>query len=87
MRVLQSQNRYDNRELACSVFATSVTTAALYSKALTHIINFYLDDAQEEAREEITKLAADDRLVETDAMLYAYAREALRKSSIPYVVL
>ena len=79
-RVLASQNQYDNRELACSVFAAATSTAALYSKAIAHIVNFYLDDSQEEAREEIAKLANDDRLVETDAMLYGFAREALRKS-------
>ncbi|THH03822.1 hypothetical protein EW145_g5979 [Phellinidium pouzarii] len=63
--------------LASSVFASAVSTAALYSKAIIHVVDFFLDNSQRKALEEIVRLASVTS-AESDRELYKYAREALR---------
>ncbi|KAF8908079.1 heme peroxidase [Gymnopilus junonius] len=64
-------------EFAAQVVATVVPTAALYSQALATVVNYYLDNAQEAAREDIVKHANSK---ENDSLnkVMAYVYEALR---------
>ena len=47
-------------QIAASLFSEVVPTAALYSKAIAHIVNFYLSDNRKDAREEVARLAKLD---------------------------
>lgn len=67
-------------ELAASVLAEVVATAALYSSALTHVIEFYLNDLKEKEREEIATLSHINTF-ESDERLNQFIREALSESS------
>ncbi|KAF8958408.1 heme peroxidase [Flammula alnicola] len=65
------------REFASQLFAAVVPTSTLYSQALAHVVNFYLDDDKKAVREEIIKLAAStDEGASAKVMTYVY--EALR---------
>ncbi|KAH8108998.1 heme peroxidase [Phellopilus nigrolimitatus] len=75
-RVLSYQG-ISKPSLASSVFAAAASTAALYAKAIVHVVDFYLNDSQQEARREIIHLSSASTR-ESDARLYKYAREALR---------
>ena len=60
----------------------------MYSKAVAHVVNFYLHDDRKEAREDIAQLSAL-RTPEADAKVQGYVREALSKyifSLISYTV-
>ena len=59
------------RSLAASVFAEYVPTAPVFSKAIAHVVNFYLDDAHKAMRAEIVERGATP-----DILPYIY--EALR---------
>jgi linoleate 10R-lipoxygenase len=59
------------RRIAASVFAEYVPTAPLFSKALTHVVDFYLDDARKAEREHIVAHGAGPALL-------PYIYEALR---------
>ena len=65
--------------LAYSIFATTVCTAALYSKAIAHIVDFYLHSARSAELEEIMGIARGVRGPQVDALLLRFAREALRE--------
>ena len=47
-------------QITVSLFSEVVPTAALYSKAIAHIVNFYLSDNRKDAREEVARLAKLD---------------------------
>ncbi|KAI5117214.1 hypothetical protein M0805_003501 [Coniferiporia weirii] len=70
---------YDQNKsvLANSVFASAVSTAALYSKAIAHVVDFFLDSSQTTALNEVVQLASINT-PESNNKLYKYAREALR---------
>lgn len=66
------------REFAAQVFAAVVPTAALYSQYVVQVVDFYLDDDQRAAREEILRLATStDENSSERIMTYVY--EALRQ--------
>lgn len=65
--------------LASSVFATTVCTAALYSKAIAHIVDFYLDPPQSSELEEIVGIARGVRGPQGDSLLLRFAKEAMRE--------
>ncbi|KAF9042906.1 heme peroxidase [Panaeolus papilionaceus] len=65
------------KEFTAALFAALIPSAALYSQAVSHIINFYLDDDKKVAREEIVKLAASSG-ADASAKIEAYILEALR---------
>jgi hypothetical protein len=76
---LAVRRTHPHEQIAASLFAEVVPTAAVYSKAIAHIVNFYLDDSRTEAREEIAKLSTV-RKPESEARILAYVREALSDS-------
>ncbi|KAI0265719.1 heme peroxidase [Gloeopeniophorella convolvens] len=63
--------------LAASLYAAVVPTAALFSQALTHVVNFYLDADRAAQRAEIARLA-ELRTPQADAQILPYVFEALR---------
>ncbi|KAF9472690.1 hypothetical protein BDN70DRAFT_900339, partial [Pholiota conissans] len=64
-------------EFAAYLFAATVPTATLYSQALSHIVNFYLQDERKARREEIVVLSkSTDKDANAKIMRHAY--EALR---------
>lgn len=77
-KVLSSELGHNIKTIAASIFAATVSTAALYSKAIVHVVDFFLHDDQKDAQAELFKFASTTG-VQSDAQLYKYAREALRK--------
>ena len=75
-RVLESIPYKKNA--AESVFAAIVPTVALYSKAITHIVDFFMNEEQAPARELLSRLI-EVKSAESDEKIYALACEALRK--------
>jgi linoleate 10R-lipoxygenase len=76
----QEANIYASKaELSAFVFAAAVPTAALYSQAIAHIVDFYLDKDKRQARAEIVELAASQD-ADAAAKIMGYIREALRRS-------
>ena len=72
------KDKSTSHEFAAQVVAAVVPTAALYSQAVATIVNYYLDDSQQAAREAIVKLAdSKDPGAKDEVMKYVY--EALRK--------
>ena len=65
-------------QIAASLFFEVVPTAAVYSKAIAHVVNFFLQDNLKDIREDITKLSAL-HTPEADAKIQGYVREALSK--------
>jgi hypothetical protein len=47
----------DLTELAAALFTEVVPTAAHWSQAIAHVVNYYLDDSRAQARQEIIELA------------------------------
>lgn len=75
-----SGNDHEPDEVAASVLSEVVATAALYSSALTHVVEFYLDDARAKERNDIAALAPVQTAV-TEERLVRYIREALSEWS------
>jgi len=76
-QVIGKSQKGSSREFAAQVFAAVVPTAALYSQYVVQVIDFYLDDDQRVAREEILRLATStDENASKRIMAYVY--EALR---------
>ncbi|KAF5381614.1 hypothetical protein D9615_005503 [Tricholomella constricta] len=66
-------------ELSAYVFAAVVPTSAHFSQAITHVVDFYLDEDKEKERAEIVTLSATiENNKESVAKIMAYVREALR---------
>lgn len=70
-----------NTALATAVFDATVPTAALFSKAIVHAVDYFLDDANEQARGEIVGLFWS-RVQDSSAEIMGYVREALRLNPI-----
>jgi linoleate 10R-lipoxygenase len=75
-KLLEDRRGLSDDSLANSL-ASIVATAAHFSAALAHIVDFYLDTTQHEAREEIIELATSQS-AQADAKLLVFAQEALR---------
>jgi linoleate 10R-lipoxygenase len=69
---------YSADQIAATLVSDMISTAAIYSKAVAHIVNFYLDDSRKEARANIVQLSTL-RTPESVAKVQAYIREALSK--------
>jgi hypothetical protein len=61
-------------ELSCSLFSTIIPTAARYSQVISHIVNFYFDDVQQQARHDMLQLMHDPG---AEAELLSYIHEAM----------
>ncbi|KAG5323263.1 hypothetical protein C0989_012303, partial [Termitomyces sp. Mn162] len=68
-----------NAELAAYIIAAFVPTAAYFSQAIAHAIDFYLDVDKQEERAKIVRLCASMNEENTN-MIMAYVYEALRLS-------
>jgi hypothetical protein len=75
-----SNNRFP-WELAASLFAEIIPTAAQWSKALSHIVNFFLHSERKETLKAIVHLC-NQPAPENDKKLLSYAYEALRECSV-----
>lgn len=80
----QSDGKAQPREFACQVIAAIVPTAALYSQAVSQVVDFYLRDGKKGAREEIVRLVKSAGEGAYDKVMQ-YVYEALREflSSLP----
>lgn len=70
------------RSLATGLFCEAISAINRYSQAMTHVVNFYLDDEQAEAREHISGLCHKPSASSTQ-MILSYIHEALRTSYPP----
>jgi hypothetical protein len=77
-QLLEAEGSHPVAEIAASLFSEVVPTTALYSKAIAHVVNFYLHDGRKEAREDIVRLSTLCT-PEADAKVQGYVREALSK--------
>ncbi|TFK65973.1 heme peroxidase [Pluteus cervinus] len=68
---------WSKEETAAYIFAEVIPTLPFFSQALAHIVNYFLDEDQKGAREEIVKLTTSQD-ASANATLMAYYREALR---------
>ena len=77
-QLLAARRTHPAEQIAASLFLEVVPTAAAYSKAVAHVVNFFLDEGRSEARKEIATLA-NLRTIESEAKILEYVYEALRK--------
>ncbi|KAJ7768506.1 heme peroxidase [Mycena metata] len=66
----------DDADLVAALFTEIVPTAAHWSQAIAHVVNFYLDAPQSETRQEIVALAQKGT-VEDNAVVAVHIRHAL----------
>ncbi|KAF7972285.1 hypothetical protein HWV62_18532 [Athelia sp. TMB] len=76
-QLLAMRRTHPPGQIAASLFAEVVPTAAIYSKAIAHIVNFYLDDSRAKERANIVALAGE-RTEDASKKIMVYAREAIR---------
>jgi len=67
-------------ELACAFFAEIIPSVAVYSQIITNIVNFYLDESQREAREDIIRLTSLQSF-DARAKVLAYLNQAISSFS------
>jgi linoleate 10R-lipoxygenase len=84
-QLLNAGKGQTSRALACSLFSEIIPTTTLYSQAITHIVNFYLDDDKKEARDDLVRLTSLYS-PEAEEKILSYAWEALRERNY-YVLL
>jgi linoleate 10R-lipoxygenase len=76
-QLLADRRTHPPEQIAASLFSEVVPTTPIYSKAIAHVVNYYLDENQTEARQDIARLSTL-RTPESEARILAYVREALR---------
>jgi hypothetical protein len=76
--LIKMRGKLTLQELASSLFAEVIPTMANYSQAITHVVNFYLDDHRRAAREDLICLTGIHS-AEAEEKILAYVREALSK--------
>jgi hypothetical protein len=81
IQLLSTERRYSVHDLACSLFSEIVPPAAIFSQAITNVINFYFSDSRREDREALTQLM-ELGTSEAEGKVLAYIREAISKSEI-----
>lgn len=72
----------DNGQVASSVLIAVASTAAIYSKAITHIVDFFLQEGQEKnlrAFKAVLQPFADNVCEESRQKVMVFVREALRE--------
>jgi cytochrome P450 len=62
-------------ELSYNVFGLIVASVANYAQAMTHVVDFYLDEERAKERKHIKSLVMDP---DSDELLAGYVREAMR---------
>ena len=77
-QLLAVRRTHPLEQIAASLFVEVVPTAAAYSKAVAHVVDFFLDERRSDARKEIATLA-NQHTVESEAKILGYVHEALRK--------
>lgn len=77
-QLLAARRTHPPNQIAASLFSEVIPTAALYSKAIAHVVNFYLDNDRTEARQDIARQSTL-RTPESEARILSYVREALSK--------
>lgn len=66
-----------NANLAINVFNATIPTAALFSKAVALVVDYFLEEANQQAREEIVMIhQANEK--DASAKIMGYVRETLR---------
>lgn len=67
--------------VAASVAAAIIPTSALFSQAIAHVVNFYIDDDRKKERDEIVRLTSKSALdEEATRKVMGYVHEALSES-------
>ena len=83
-QLLETGGSHPTTHIAANLFFEVVPTAAVYSKAIAQVVNFYLDDERKDIRENIVQLSAL-RTPEADAKIQGYVREALSRYIFPII--
>lgn len=76
-QLLLARRTHTIEQIAASLFAEVVPTTAAYSKAVAHIVNFYLDEHKSEQIADIKRLSSEPSTPESEAQMLRYVREAL----------
>jgi linoleate 10R-lipoxygenase len=76
-QLLQARRTHTIEQIAATLVAEVIPSTAAYSKAVAHIVNFYLDDCRSEELAEIKQLSSDRSTPESEAQILKYVREAL----------
>ena len=71
---------YNKTKLADAIFAAIISTVPLYSLAITHVVDFFLQGEQTTGIEGLMQ-AIEYESQETDAVIFNYACEALSEPS------
>jgi hypothetical protein len=66
----------DLTHLAAALFTEVVPTAAHWTQAIAHVVDYYLDDSRTQVRQEIVKLAGL-RTPQANGQIAAHVRAAL----------
>ncbi|KAF9447624.1 heme peroxidase [Macrolepiota fuliginosa MF-IS2] len=81
LRGLHRERGLSHTELAISVFYATVPTAALFSKAIAQVVDYFLAEENQQARKEIEKIFLKQEK-DASAKIMGYVREALRLNPI-----
>jgi len=65
----------ESKAEAAHAIAAAVPTAPFFSKTLAHVVDYYVSGERQKEREEIVKLAKENKT----ASVMIYVKEALRK--------
>ncbi|KAJ6467001.1 heme peroxidase [Mycena sanguinolenta] len=84
LKELHAQH-HDLTDLAAALFTEVVPTAAHWSQAVAHVVNYYLDDSRMQTRQEIVELAGL-RTPQADSQIVAHVRAALAHDPVVWGV-
>lgn len=81
LKALRGSTKGNTTDLAVGVFNATIPTAPLFSKAVAQVVDYFLEEANIQAKEEISKifLAGGEG---SSAKIMGYIREALRLNPI-----
>ena len=68
-------------ELSAYLFASVVPTSALFSKAISNVVDFYLGDDRHGERAKIVQLSSAVDIKDANSQILTYIYEALREFS------
>jgi hypothetical protein len=80
-KLRSSVGSISNTQLAVAVFNATVPTAALFSKAIAQVVDYFLNEANQQARADLVKIYQANQK-DTSAKVMGYVREALRLNPI-----
>lgn len=81
LRALRGSIGGNTTDLATGVFNATVPTAPLFSKAIAQVVDYFLEEKNTQAKEEITKIFLTGG-EGASAKIMGYIREALRLNPI-----